>query len=357
MLMKEIPSPKELKELYPLSDTGKELLDNNRTIARNICEGKDRRVVGIVGPCSIHDLASALVYGRLLHKLSARVEKHLFLVMRVFTEKPRTQAGWKGLLYDPHLDGSHDIATGLRWTRKILVQLAELGIACSREFVDPVIAPYFNDLLTWGMIGARTPESQPHRQLASSLPFPVGFKNAVDGRLEPALQGIQTAKASHTYMQLAEDGKIATTKSYGNPHAHLVLRGSDLATNYDTESIHQAINQLKVKELNARIVLDCSHGNCQKKHELQPVAFQSVLQQILEGNSSIMGFMLESHLFEGKQTLSKELDQLKYGISITDPCISWQTTEKLIMDSFEALEKSARSKAGGPKTPTELLPR
>lgn len=351
--MIDIPTPNELKELYPLSEELSSNIEEYRKTAKQICAKKTDKIAIILGPCSIHDLASTMVYGRLLKKLSEKVKKHFFLVMRVFTEKPRTQAGWKGLLYDPYLDGSCDIVTGLRWTRKLLLDLTEIGIPCAREFVDPVLAPYFNDLTSWGLIGARTSASQPHRQMASNLPFPIGFKNATNGDITPALQGIKTALCPHTYMHLADKGSLVRCTSMGNPDTHLVLRGSDTEKNFDPDSVKTVIEQLKAFDLNSQFLIDCSHGNSQKKHELQAIAFRSAIQQIAQHTDSICGMMLESHLFEGKQDLTS-LDSLKYGISITDPCISWKTTEKLILEGYQTLEKLTLSKADVPKIPKHL---
>lgn len=330
-----ILSPHELQSEFPLSQDRSAFIQSARRQAIATLHQKNNKIALLVGPCSIHDPNVALDYAHHLKTIFQKTQ-HFFPVMRIFLEKPRTHKGWKGLIYDPHLDGSNDICRGLCIARKLLLDLTELKIPCATELLEPLVLPYFEDLITWGMIGARTSASQPHRQLASSLPFPVGFKNGVHGELDIAIHGILTAQDSHTYLSIDPEGRICSKKTNGNPHAHLVLRGSEGATNYDPASIDAASQALISQNLNPHILIDCSHGNSKKDHRLQSKVFQSVIEQISEGNQSISGLMLESHLEEGKQPLGP-FSSLRYGVSITDSCIGWKETESLILWADETL--------------------
>ena len=323
-------TPEKIQELYPLSWEAQRYIHHAKTQAIRILEGKDPRKALIVGPCSIHDREAAIEYGHRFRELASAVRETCFLVMRVYVEKPRTSTGWKGLLYDPHLDGSSDIQTGLLWTRELLLTLAQMQIPCATEFVDPLAALYFEDLITWGFIGARTSSSQPHRQFASQLQIPVGFKNSTDGNLDGAIHGVKSASAAHSSLNIDRQGKICAVHSAGNPHSHIVLRGAHDFTNYDEPSIYAAVEKLKKEELPTRLMVDCSHGNCQKQFEKQIEIFSSILEQMERGNPHILGMMLESHLTSGNQLLTEDLDALQYAVSITDPCIDWETTEELI---------------------------
>lgn len=313
-----LPSPKELKDQLPLSPEQYSFVQSCRELASRIIQRKEKKIVVIAGPCSIHDLDTARDYAKRFKELAMEAEKNCFLVMRVYMEKPRTTVGWKGLLYDPFLDGSNDIRTGLYWTRQFFLELAEMKIAIATEFVDPLAASYFDDLITWGFIGARTCASQTHRQLASSLSMPIGFKNSPDGNLENAIHGVIAARAPHVFMYVNEEGQLISKRSMGNPLTHIVLRGSTQTTNYDPHSIHYALEKLQCADLEPLLMVDCSHGNCQRKYEKQKDVFYSVLDQIELGNRNIIGMMLESHLEAGN------------AVSITDPCIDWSTTEELI---------------------------
>lgn len=268
-------------------------------------------------------------YAERFKELSDAVCRTCFLVMRVYVEKPRTSTGWKGLLYDPHLDGSYDIKTGLLWTRELLLSLAQMQIPAATEFVDPLASLYFEDLITWGFIGARTCSSQPHRQFASSRTMPIGFKNSTDGNLENPIHGVLSAMAQHTSMHIDDHGKLCAIHGKGNPFSHIVLRGSHKFTNYDSASIQQALQMLEQAGLPGRLMIDCSHGNCQKDHAKQHDVFMSILAQ---GNDKVFGLMLESHLESGSQPISEEL---KYAVSITDPCLDWKTTEELVYSAAE----------------------
>lgn len=322
-------SPQELKKQLPLTLSQATFIADSRQMGRDLLSGKEKRILIIAGPCSIHDRETALEYARRFKELSEKVEKSSFLLMRVYVEKPRTTVGWKGLLYDPHLDGSHDIATGLYWSRQLLLDLANLQIPVATEFVDPLTSAYLEDLISWGVIGARTSASQTHRQLASSLDFPVGFKNGVDGNLDNAINGVVAAAAPHSYLSINQEGEITIAKSRGNPYGHVVLRGSVDETNYDRASIEQVVKKLRFSQHFPRILIDCAHGNCQRKYEKQEDAFHSIITQIAEGNRHILGAMLESHLKAGNQSFP--YFPLRNDISITDPCIDWATTEKMIL--------------------------
>lgn len=323
----ELPSPAQIKHEYPLKNPG--LIDRWRQTAKQILGRKDPRLAVIVGPCSVHDPVSALEFAHKLKTLSSEIEERCFLIMRMFIEKPRTLTGWKGMLYDPHLDGSCDLAAGLRKSRELLLHITELGVPCATELLDPLAAPYFDDLLTWGLIGARTSASQPHRQLASGLPFPVGFKNDFRGALDVAIAGIIASRLKHTHLALNPSGRICATTTPGNPHTHLVLRGSDTQPNFDPASVQSALSALAHSHLEPRLLIDCSHGNCGKDPRKQLIAFESTLQQAAT-NPSIAGLMLESHLYAGKQPLGDDPSLLHYGVSITDPCLDWPETESLL---------------------------
>lgn len=330
MTITPLPSPQEMKTLLPLSAAAKSFLKKARQTAKDVASGKDPRKALVIGPCSIHERASALEYAKLFKELAQKVERTCFLVMRVYVEKPRTSTGWKGLLYDPHLDGSCDIQTGLMWTRELMLTLAELEIPCATEFVDPLAALFFDDLVVWGFIGARTSASQPHRQFASMLDIPIGFKNGVDGNLDSAIHGVLSARDPHALLHIDSLGKLCAVQTEGNRFAHVVLRGAHGFTNYDAHSVSVAMEKLRAAQLPARLLIDCSHGNCQKQFDKQQDAFHSVLEQIEKGNEAIIGLMVESHLESGSQPLTEDPSLLKYAVSITDPCLDWKTTADLV---------------------------
>ena len=331
-----ILSPHELHHQFPLPQDSFAFIQESRRQAIDILHGKSEKIALLVGPCSIHDPKLAIDYAKRLKALSQKTE-HFFLIMRIFLEKPRTHKGWKGILYDPRLNGSNDICQGLQVSRKLLLDLAALKIPCATELLEPLVLPYFEDLITWGMIGARTSASQPHRQLASGLPFPVGFKNGVHGELDVALHGILTARDPHTHLSIDREGRIYAKTTKGNPHTHLVLRGSETQTNYDPTSVINASKVLTMNSLSEGILVDCSHGNSRRDHKLQAEAFTSVMEQIYQGNKAIAGLMLESHLLAGKQSLGTNPASLLYGVSITDSCIGWEETESLILEAEELL--------------------
>ncbi len=331
-MTKTLISPNLLKKLLPLR--AQSFLQSSRKQAQQILMGKDHRLLIVTGPCSIHAIESALEYAHRLKRLQERVKESCFLVMRVYGEKPRTTVGWKGLLYDPQLDGTHDIAKGLHHMRALLLALSEIGVPTATEFVDPLAAAYIDDLITWGFIGARTSESQPHRQLASSLEMPIGFKNATDGSLEGAVNGVLSAKHPHSFLYIDQEGKVASCRSAGNPHAHIVLRGSSDKPNYDSFSVYNAVSKLLKLQLTPRILIDCAHGNCRKDHEKQKEVFESVIKRLCSGDPHLMGVMLESHIEAGNQSLSSSPNTR---VSVTDPCIDWELTESLISWADDSL--------------------
>jgi 3-deoxy-7-phosphoheptulonate synthase len=328
--MEFLPSYKEIKTRFPLLPSQHLFIEESRQTVRAILNGTDPRLLLIVGPCSIHDRLSAKEFAVQLHKLAYTVASHFFLVMRVYCEKPRTASGWKGFLYDPLLDGSHAMHLGIEWTRQLLLELATLQVPAATEFLDPLTAYYYEDLMTWGSIGARTASSQTHRQLASALPMPIGFKNGVAGNVSAAVNGAMAASHPHTYMRICENGKPIIARTMGNPDTHVVLRGGESGPNYDPSSVSEALARLEHAKLPLRLLIDCSHHNSAKKHDRQPGVFQSVIHQIIEGNTNIRGLMLESHLHAGNQILTSDLSQLQYGISITDACLDWHSTAHLI---------------------------
>ena len=328
--MESLPSYKEIKTHFPLLPTQHLFIKESRQIVRSILNGTDPRLLLIVGPCSIHDALSAKEFAKRLRQLAHHVASQFFLIMRVYCEKPRSASGWKGFLYDPLLDGSHAMHLGIEWTRQLLLELATMQIPAATEFLDPLTAFYYDDLITWGSIGARTSSSQIHRNLASGLSMPIGFKNGIAGNISAAVNGVMAASQPHTYMRICENGKPTLSRTAGNPDAHIVLRGGESGPNYDPSSVSQAIACLEHIKLPSRLLIDCSHHNSAKKHERQPGVFQSVIHQIVEGNTNIRGLMLESHLYAGNQVLTTNGTQLQYGISITDPCLDWQSTAHLV---------------------------
>jgi 3-deoxy-7-phosphoheptulonate synthase len=340
-------SPAELLAELPISrDVATVVLEARRTIAR-ILSGDDRRIMVIVGPCSIHDPEAAMEYAGRLAALRRELGDVLYLVMRVYFEKPRTTVGWKGLISDPHLDGTRDMATGLRIARRLLLDINGLGLPVATELLGPVVPQYIADLVSWTCIGARTAESQTHRELASGLSMPVGFKNTTDGNLQIALDAMQAAGAQHTFLGMDNDGRSAIIHTTGNPERHLVLRGGGGRTNYDSESVTAAARLCAARGLPARVLVDCSHGNSNKDHTRQPAVFREVLGQVAAGSPHIMAAMLESHLHSGSQTVEHGAEGLAYGVSITDACIDWPTTEAVLREGAELLRAEAPRRATG----------
>lgn len=336
-------TPRQLEAELPASDAIREMVWQSRDAISAMLRGEDRRrMVVVVGPCSIHDTDAALEYAEKLKKLADATREHLLIIMRTYFEKPRTVIGWKGLVSDPHLDGSCDISAGLAMARKVLLQVTGLGLPCATEFLDTVVPHYLSDMVTWAAIGARTTESQVHRQMASGLSMPVGFKNSTDGSLQNAINAVLSARHSHAFLGVNSDGVSAVVKTKGNQDAHIVLRGGAAGPNYHSDDILAAAEAVNNEGLVRGVMVDCSHDNSRKDHTKQGGVFQDVLQTFSEGQRGILGVMLESNLFAGKQTWMQGVP-LRYGVSITDACIAWDETERLLTEGAELLAKTAPS--------------
>ncbi|MCK8602496.1 3-deoxy-7-phosphoheptulonate synthase [Desulfoferrobacter suflitae] len=331
-------SPNTLKEELPLSSQAYQTVVAGRGAIQKILRKQDRRLLVIVGPCSIHDEKAAIEYAERLAALKEKVKDTLYLVMRVYFEKPRTTIGWKGLINDPWLDGSCDIVSGLRIARSLLLRITEMGLATATEMLDPITPQYIAGLVCWAAIGARTIESQTHREMSSGLSMPVGFKNCTDGGLATALNAMIAAGSPQSFLGIDQNGQTCIVTTTGNPDTHLVLRGGK-RPNYDSVSIQEALGLLREKGLAETIMVDCSHANSRKKHRAQAMVWQDVINQRIDGNDALIGLMLESNLFEGNQENKGDLAAMKYGVSISDACISWETTEHLIMSAHEQLER------------------
>lgn len=308
-----------------------------RETVRRILAQEDPRLLVVIGPCSIHDPQAALEYAAKLNTLRRELGERMFIVMRVYFEKPRTTIGWKGLINDPHMDGSYDIELGLRRARKLLLEIAEMGLPAATEFLDPIVPQYIADLITWAAIGARTTESQTHREMASGLSMPIGYKNATDGSLQIAIDAMHSARTPHSFLGIDQDGATSIIRTAGNPFGHVVLRGGRSRSNYDPESIAEARAQLRKHGLPEALMVDCSHANSAKQHAKQEEVWQSLIAQRTAGNDAIIGAMVESHLHEGSQPIPKDLAQLRHGVSVTDACIGWETTERMLRHGFEKL--------------------
>ncbi|HZQ71708.1 MAG TPA: 3-deoxy-7-phosphoheptulonate synthase [Burkholderiales bacterium] len=328
--MEEIASPQEVQERLPLTEAAARSVLAGRQALRAILERADARLFVVVGPCSIHDPKAALEYARRLRKLADEVRGTMVLVMRVYFEKPRTSLGWKGFINDPRMDDSFRMEEGLLRARELLMQIAEMGLPTGSEALDPISPQYLSELISWYAIGARTSESQTHREMASGLSAPVGFKNGTDGGLEVAINGIRSASQPHGFLGVNEAGRTSLIRSKGNAHGHLVLRGGGARPNYDTVSVKLAEKALAGAKLAENIVVDCSHANSMKDYSLQPLVFNDCMHQILEGNRSIVGLMLESNLEAGRQEIPEDRSKLRYGVSVTDGCIDWASTEQVL---------------------------
>ncbi len=333
-------TPIQIKEKLPLTESAEETVLQGRQDIKNILDGLDPRKMLIVGPCSIHDTKAAKDYAVKLKTLCDRVSDKLLLVMRVYFEKPRTTVGWKGLINDPDINDSFDIEKGLLVARKLLLDIAELGLPAATEALDPIIPQYLSELIAWSAIGARTTESQTHREMASGLSMPVGFKNGTDGNIKVALDALQSSRAPHNFLGIDQMGQVSIFKTKGNAYGHVILRGGGNKSNFDPETVAWAEEQLRQLNLSPRLVIDCSHGNSNKDHKKQADVFNQIVQQIVDGNTSIVGMMLESNLYEGNQKISEDLAALKYGVSITDKCIDWQETEEIILAAYDKLSLS-----------------
>ena len=334
-----MPSPEEIHARLPLSPAAAGLVMNGREVLRNILDRRDRRLFVVVGPCSIHDPIAGLDYARRLKALADEVSDSLYLVMRVYFEKPRTTTGWKGYINDPDMDDSFRVDQGMQKAREFLLELAEIGLPAGTEALDPISPQYLGDLIAWTAIGARTTESQTHREISSGLSTPVGFKNGTNGDVAIAINAILSASRPHSFLGINGQGRTSIVRTRGNRYGHLVLRGGDGRPNYDTVSVQMAEQALLKAGLPSNIVIDCSHANSYKKPELQPLVMADVVNQVRLGNQSLVGVMVESNLIAGNQSIPEDLSQLKYGCSVTDACVDWESTEKMIRDAARLLRE------------------
>ena len=329
--------PARLCALLPIDDAARRTIVAGRRAVEQVLAGADDRLMAVVGPCSIHDLDAAREYAGRLRSLTDRVADRMLVIMRVYFEKPRTTVGWKGLINDPHLDGTFDVATGLRLARGLLIEIAGLGLPTATEFLEPITPQYIADTIVLGAIGARTTESPTHRQMASGLSMPVGFKNATDGSLQAAIDAMQAARTPHSFLGIDNDGGTCVVSTTGNPFGVLMLRGGRSGSNYSPEVLHEARRLLEAAGLPARVVVDCSHANSGKDHRRQSVVWRDVLQQRIAGDRSIVGMMLESNLNPGSQPVQQDRSRLAYGVSITDGCVGWEETEALLLEAHSRL--------------------
>jgi 3-deoxy-7-phosphoheptulonate synthase len=336
---RQLMEPSRLKQELAISETAHGTVLSGRNAIEGILSKKDQRLLVIVGPCSIHDEKAAYEYAGKLRKIREQVDEALCVVMRVYFEKPRTSVGWKGLINDPHMDDTCDIVEGLQKARKILLRINEIGVPAATEFLETITPQYVADLVSWACIGARTTESQTHREMASGLSMAVGFKNGTDGNLSAAINGILAAKTGQSFLGIDQNGRTCIVQTGGNPWAHIVLRGGR-RPNYDPISLEEARLNLIEKKLPEAIMVDCSHGNSRKKFQGQSIVWRNVIDQYISGNDAIIGLMLESNLHEGNQKFNGDFDALQYGVSITDECISWETTERLLLSATEKLVNS-----------------
>jgi len=330
-------SPRYLKQEENITDAAVRTVIEARESVKRIISGEDSRLIVVVGPCSIHDQVAALDYARRLKALADRVKDKFLIVMRVYFEKPRTTVGWKGLINDPHLNDTFDIGTGLRIARRVLLEVADMGLPAATELLEPITPQYIADLVSLTAIGARTTESPTHRQMASGLSMPVGFKNGTDGSLQVALDAMMASGSAHSFLGIDNDGQTCIVNTKGNPWGFLILRGGRSGVNYDSANLMEAVERLTKAKLPPRLMVDCSHANSNKDYRLQSVAWNDCIKQRLAGNHNLVGLMLESNLNPGSQPLPANLNELQYGISITDGCIGWEETERLILDAHEQL--------------------
>lgn len=331
-------SPDALKAEMPISEKAAAAVMQGRSVVRDILDRKDPRLFVVVGPCSIHDVDAAIEYGKKLVELQEKVKDSLYLVMRVYFEKPRTTVGWKGLINDPHLNDSFEIEEGLHIARKLLLDLSELGLPLATEALDPISPQYMQDLISWSAIGARTTESQTHREMSSGLSCAVGFKNGTDGGLDVATNALKSVSAPHRFLGINAEGQVSIVHTKGNPYGHVVLRGGGGKPNYDSVNVALCEQALDKAGLANNIMIDCSHENSSKDPALQPLVAENAANQILEGNKSIVGLMIESNLGWGNQSIPDNLEDLAYGVSITDGCIDWEATEKCLVEMSNKLK-------------------
>ncbi|CAJ0991069.1 3-deoxy-7-phosphoheptulonate synthase [Pantoea sp. Nvir] len=330
-------TPEELKAKFPLNLQQEEQIAASRQIISNIIAGRDPRLLVVCGPCSIHDIEAALDYAHRLEDLSERLKDQLYIVMRVYFEKPRTTIGWKGLINDPYMNNSFDMEAGLHIARQLLVNLVKIGLPLATEALDPNSPQYLGDLFSWSAIGARTTESQTHREMASGLSMPVGFKNSTDGSLDTSINAMRAAAMPHRFVGINQAGQVCLLQTQGNPDCHVILRGGK-SPNYSPRDVAQCEKEMLKAGLRPALMIDCSHGNSDKDYRRQPSVAESVMAQINDGNCSIIGLMLESHIYEGNQSSEQARDKMKYGVSVTDACINWETTEMLLCKIHQTLQ-------------------
>jgi len=336
-------TPRELHDVVPCPESASVFIQQSRRAIENILDRTDPRLLVVTGPCSIHDMDSALEYAQQLKALHDKYSDTLYIVMRVYFEKPRTTVGWKGFVNDPDLNDSFNIEKGLRSARELLVALAELGLPAGTEALDPISPQYLSDLFAWTAIGARTSESQTHREMSSGLSTPVGFKNGTDGSLDIAINALKSASSPHRFLGINTDGQVTRLTTAGNKFGHVILRGGS-EPNYDSVSVALAEKALASAKLTPSLIVDCSHANSHKDHTLQPLVADNVIKQIAEGNQSIIGLMLESHLNDGNQKLGSDPQSLEYGVSITDACINWDTTAELLGNMAQQLPEPLKAR-------------
>lgn len=341
---KRLLTPRELKAEFPANEAINDLVVSTRENVVRILRRQDPRMLVVVGPCSIHDVNGALEYGSRLAMLRKEFSAQMEIIMRVYFEKPRTTLGWKGLINDPHMDGTYDIETGVRKARKLMLELTRMGVPGATEFLDSIVPQYIDDLVSWAAIGARTTESQTHREMASGLSMPVGFKNGTDGSMQIALDAMVSARSSHSFLGIDQDGVTAIIRTAGNRDGHIVLRGGRARTNYDAPSLQEAESRLLAAGLPPAIMVDCSHANSGKIPARQEEVWHSIIQQRVAGNTSLIGAMIESYLKEGTQPIPKKLSDLIYGVSITDACVSWEMTERMLRWGFEELARGTKNR-------------
>lgn len=329
----EIASPAKVLKQAKITKRAAETVLRAREDIQNILDGKDSRKIIIVGPCSIHDAKSALEYAEKLNALRKKVEDKFVIVMRAYFEKPRTTVGWKGFIYDPYLDDSYSLKEGVVLTRKLLIEINDMGLPTGTEVLGPIVIQYFSDLICWSAIGARTAESQTHRELASGLSMPVGFKNGTEGNVDVSVNAILSAEAAHSFLGMDDKGKVSVVSTTGNTYGHVILRGGTPGPNYSSKDVALAANFCKKAGVKPRIIVDCSHANSEKDHRNQAKVWDDVMAQIKNGSENIVGLMLESNLFEGNQKIGGGWGEMKYGVSVTDSCISWNDTKKIILEA------------------------
>jgi 3-deoxy-7-phosphoheptulonate synthase len=345
MAFGEMPSPDEVHARVPLSERAAQTVVQGRRTVEAILDGGDPRLFVVVGPCSIHDPAAGLDYARRLRGLATELEDTLYLVMRVYFEKPRTSVGWKGFINDPFMDDSFRIDVGMEKARRFLLDVNEIGVAAGTEALDPIAPQYYGDLVSWTAIGARTSESQTHREMSSGLSTPVGFKNGTDGDVESAVNAVVSASRPHAFLGINGQGRSSVVRTRGNRYGHLVLRGGGGRPNFDTVSISLAEQSLARAKLPLNVVIDCSHANSWKKPELQPLVMRDVVHQIREGNRSVVGLMVESFIEAGNQPIPEDLSRLRYGCSVTDPCVGWDTTVEMLRGARDILKPVLRGRS------------